>query len=397
MNSGARQSLGDLKHQWDAIVVGAGPAGSLMARQLAQRGRQVLLVEKKRFPRAKVCGACVNARALSALESAGLGDLTERLGGEPLSELEILADARRARVRLPPSVAVGRTEFDQALALEAVAAGATFRDGVVAKVGPVGSTCETSEVVLIHGDELPTLFSARVVIAADGLQHSCLAHDAAFASEVVTGSLMGLGTTIPADDYGLGAGLVRMVVGKNGYVGMVRLAGDRLNIAAAVATEGLREAAGPLSLVRDILHQSRVEAPNGLEVAEWQGTGALTRTTRQVAAPRLFLLGDATGYVEPFTGEGIAWALCSALRAVPLAEACIAGTATPEQLAHDWHGVHELEVRRRQAWCHRLAWVLRSPWRCRMAIVLAAAFPWLAERVAGQVNQGFVSDQLEVP
>ena len=396
MISRANESLIDLQRQWDAIVVGAGPAGALVARQLAQRGRQVLLVEKKRFPRAKVCGACINARALSALECAGLGDLTKCLGGEPLSEVEIFADARRARVRLPRSVAVGRAEFDQALAREAVATGATFRDGVVAKVGPLNLTGETREVVLTHGDELPTTFNARVVLAADGLPHSCLAHNAAFASEVVPGSLLGLGTTIPADDYTLETGVVRMVIGSTGYVGIVRLAGDRLNIAAAVETGSLRKAADPAGLVRDILQQSDVRVPQDLDAAEWQGTGALTRTTRNVAAPRLFLLGDATGYVEPFTGEGIAWALCSALRAAPLAEACLAATATPERLARDWHVVHELEVRRRQAWCHRLAWVLRSPWRRRLALVFAASLPWLAERVARQVNQRFVPDQLEV-
>ncbi len=58
---------------WDAVVVGAGPAGALAAHQLAVGGARVLLVEKKRFPRWKVCGACLNGQALAVLDSTGLG------------------------------------------------------------------------------------------------------------------------------------------------------------------------------------------------------------------------------------------------------------------------------------------------------------------------------------
>lgn len=70
---------------WDVIVVGAGPAGALAARQLATQQLKVLLVEKQAFPRWKVCGSCLNGHALKSLESAGLGDLPAQLGASSLS------------------------------------------------------------------------------------------------------------------------------------------------------------------------------------------------------------------------------------------------------------------------------------------------------------------------
>ena len=57
-------------HTWDAVVVGAGPAGSMAALGLARAGAAVLLVDRATFPRPKVCGCCLNGAALAALRSA---------------------------------------------------------------------------------------------------------------------------------------------------------------------------------------------------------------------------------------------------------------------------------------------------------------------------------------
>src|SRR5262249_1926756 len=74
---------------WDVLVVGAGPAGTMAARELAQRGAAVLLVDRAAFPRWKVCGCCLNHRALSTLEAAGLGEMVRRCGAVPLDDVQI--------------------------------------------------------------------------------------------------------------------------------------------------------------------------------------------------------------------------------------------------------------------------------------------------------------------
>ena len=72
---------------WDVAVVGAGPSGAMVARELSRKGCTVLLLERQPFPRFKVCGACLNGAAQGALTSAGLGGLVARAGAPPLTEV----------------------------------------------------------------------------------------------------------------------------------------------------------------------------------------------------------------------------------------------------------------------------------------------------------------------
>ena len=122
---------------WDGIVIGAGPAGAMAARQLALAGRRVLLVEKKHFPRWKICGACLNGQALAALRSAGLGSLVTRLGGIGLDEFHVGFRGRTARLAMPEGVALSRSRLDAALVEAAIAAGARFLDETHAVVGEI--------------------------------------------------------------------------------------------------------------------------------------------------------------------------------------------------------------------------------------------------------------------
>ena len=96
---------------WDAAVVGAGPAGAMAARELARRGAAVLLVDRARFPRYKVCGGCLNPRAVRVLQRAGLGELVGRLGAVPLTTLRLAARGAHADIPLPPGAGLSREGF----------------------------------------------------------------------------------------------------------------------------------------------------------------------------------------------------------------------------------------------------------------------------------------------
>jgi flavin-dependent dehydrogenase len=116
----------------------------------------------------------------------------------------------------------------------------------------------------------------------------------------------------------------------------------------------------------------------------WSGTPALTEHPANVFGRRVFLLGDAAGYVEPFTGEGIAWALESAVAIGPLAHE--AAAAWRDALGAEWGHAHRRLIRHRQWLCSGLAWVLRRPGLVRSAMRLVSSVPSIADRLVGLLN-----------
>ncbi|MBC7772886.1 MAG: FAD-dependent monooxygenase, partial [Pyrinomonadaceae bacterium] len=97
----ATMGVSGASRRWDAIVIGAGCAGSVIARELSLAGRSVLLVDKAVFPRAKVCGCCLNAAALALLSRIGLGDLASSLGAAPLLSVSLAAGRAAATLAIP--------------------------------------------------------------------------------------------------------------------------------------------------------------------------------------------------------------------------------------------------------------------------------------------------------
>src|SRR5262249_47965937 len=152
---------------WDAVVVGAGPAGSLAARQLARAGLGVLLVDRASFPRWKVCGCCLSAGALATLRAVGLGDLARERGGVPLGRVRVAAGARSSLLPLPGGMALSREAFDTALVEASLAAGASFLPRTQARALPAGDPA--TRPLLLSQDGGAAVVSARVLLAADGL------------------------------------------------------------------------------------------------------------------------------------------------------------------------------------------------------------------------------------
>src|SRR5262245_43587218 len=172
---------------WDAIVVGAGPAGALAARQLALAGVGVLLVDRASFPRWKVCGCCLSVAALETLRSVGLGGLVKRCGGVPLARVCLGVAGRSALLQLPGGRSLSREAFDAALVESALSAGVSFLPLTQARapLTPNPSPPRGEEkvrggalrrLVLRHGDR-ETIATTRLLLAADGLNGGVLARE----------------------------------------------------------------------------------------------------------------------------------------------------------------------------------------------------------------------------
>ena len=360
---------------WDVAVVGAGPAGALVALELSRRGCAVVLLERHACPRFKVCGACLNRATQGALAHVGLGGLVARAGAPPLTEVRMTGWGRSASVTLHGSVALSREALDQALVRAAVDEGVVFVDRASASLGPM---CDGGRTLEVRGAGEEQRVRARVVVSATGLQglRSSATNGSAPVATVRTDSRIGVGAVLEGGGSDYGPGAVHMVVGPAGYVGLVRQEDHRLNTAAAFDAEWVRRHGSPEQAVRAHLECAGMpRLPEGIHRG-WKGTPPLTRRLSSLGEERLFLVGDAAGYVEPFTGEGMAWALWGALALAPLVHAGV--TRWDEALVRRWEQVHGRRVRRGQRICRGVAWGLRRPWMARAALRVFGAVPGLA-------------------
>lgn len=349
----------------DAVVIGAGPAGAVTARELARRGRSVLLVDKAHFPRPKVCGCCVNGAAVRTLQRLGLDSaLTD---GVSLTDVRIAAGRRSARVTLPTGVALSREVFDLALVREAVKAGVEFRDGLSAKFD--------NGVVCLNDQPTP----ARVVIVASGLVGSDSAPE--------PGSRIGAGASVPASAAPafFGPGTIFMATARGGYVGCVRVEDDRLDVAAAFDAAFVKEQGGPGTAAETVLDEVGWPRIAGLAELPWKGTPALTRRARALGGERWFAVGDAAGYVEPFTGEGMAWAVMSAAALAPIAARAV--RERDDSLVREWEQAHRRLIGVRQRTCRAVSRVLRSPALTALAVRALSVLPILARPVVRSLNR----------
>ena len=314
--------------RWDAVVVGAGPAGATTALLLARAGASVLLLDRARFPRDKAC---------SEYLSPATTEVLERLDGDVLAAVEAAAHAKLhgmkvvapngaamcGRFRAGPrsySFALPRTAFDTILVAAAARAGAHVREATTVENlrwerGAVAGVTARS------GNGQRVTCNARIVVGADGLRsvvarrlgliRSSPPRRVAFAAHV-------------ADVAGID-GVGELHVSERGYVGLGPVGGGVTTVALVVPLATVRKErrdfrddffaeldrfpglAGrfdPRRLVRDVL-----------------ATGPFAQWSRTAAAPGggALLVGDAADFFDPFTGQGI----YSAMRGAELAAACL--------------------------------------------------------------------------
>jgi geranylgeranyl reductase family protein len=158
---------------YDVLVIGAGPAGASAAYWLAQRGRRVLAVEKKRFPREKTCGDGLTPRAVRQLHDLGLAERLE--GSQRFDGLRSIGHGVTLELAWPehpdfPSYGyvVRRRELDEMVVERAVKAGATVRHGAEAVAPVLENGLLAGAAVSQDGSSSPEPIRARYVIVADG-------------------------------------------------------------------------------------------------------------------------------------------------------------------------------------------------------------------------------------
>jgi len=435
---------------WDVIVVGAGPAGAAAAIHLAHVGLDVLIVDRESLPRGKLCGSCLSIAAVrevrrlfdSGRPSAGTtsGDeFLERLGAVPLECVRLAAGGTTARIdmprqpagRIPGGMVLSRDRLDAAVLGLAIDSGRCRflpRMNCVRIVEHDGDAAPDARVVVRLTDDAGVGHDVRcrLAVVATGLADhvrimSGQAGEAAprgsrssrAGRRVRPSSRVGVGTVLPAGlepcshpaVVRLPPGELVMAVGRAGYCGIVRLEDGRLDLAAAVdrtsltRTDDRSRTSAPATVVTGILGEAfgltgraRTELSAILASAAWRATPPLSHTTPLVAGTTggVLRVGDAAGYVEPFTGEGIGWALASgrllaaAVTTPPVGDAP-AMLLPPGIAVARYTKAHARHFGPRHARCGRVARGLRMPVVVRTAVRAAGLAPWAARHVATAV------------
>jgi len=353
---------------YDVTVLGAGPAGSIAAYQAARQRLSVLLVERSRFPREKACGGCLHGRAVELLGKMELGSVLDEIGALGLDRVSIHAPGREASLGLSCSVSVSRRLLDAALVRRAEKAGVTFVDRTSGRLAEAEAAWRV--VDLEHSERIERIRS-RLVLVADGLAGTALRGLSEHEGHVARRSRVGFAAVLPVNDVTVPKCDITLAVGRHGYVGMVGLGDGSLDVAAALD----RDYVG-VQTVEEILDDAGLPLPQGLRQARWRGTPELTRDRPRIAGDRFLVLGDAAGYVEPFTGEGMTWAIEGASLVSEFVQQ--AAREWHPQYASRWQRTHGRRIRRRQWVCRAVAGTLRRPTWTKLVISLLSRTPHLA-------------------
>jgi flavin-dependent dehydrogenase len=363
----------------DALVAGAGPAGATVALLLARAGLRVRVVDRARFPRAKLCGDSVNPGALAVLRRLGLERVVD--GALPIDGMIVTAGAGvrvEGRYGAAQGRSISRRDLDVRLLQAAAEAGAEVEEGVLVD-GPIvsgtGTSPEVTGVMIRTGGRTMRML-ARIVIGADG-RYSRLARP------------LGLLRTAAPQRWAVGAyfeqvtGLSscgEMHVREGHYIGVAPVPGLLANACVVTADRGALR--NPSALLDLALRRDPLLAPRfgrARLVAPPVCLGPLAAESTAAGVCGLLLAGDAAGFIDPMTGDGLHFAFRGAeLAAAAAVHALATGAADAHlQLA----AARRREFAAKWRFNRTLRALVASPRTVRAAAMGAAVAPGVLRHV----------------
>jgi len=363
---------------FDVAIAGAGPAGASAAIQLALTGARVLLIEEKKFPRAKLCGEFISPECLTHFKRLGVMDQMSAAGGAAVSET-VFYSRHGNSVAVPSewfmsgaqALGLSRSEMDHQLLQRAKNAGVV----VLEETHASRLICEGEEVrgIRVKNGDATRDYEALVTVDATGRTRALARHLdpprpnqrkhtnplVAFKAHLVSARLA--------------AGACEIYFYKRGYGGLSAVEGGVSNLCFIVAANDVRRYnSNPELVLREVVMKNSRAAYTLAEATTstpWLSV-SLERFGRRTLAPAMGLLtvGDAAAFIDPFTGSGMLMALESgqvAAEAIARNLSQLRRGSGFESLATNY----EAEYQRRFASRLRVSGLLRR----------AAFFPNLAE------------------
>lgn len=330
--------------EYDAIIVGAGPAGSTAAADLALRGHKVALFDRQAFPREKTCGDGIPPGTIGALNELGMGEKIRAAGFYPIHAIRIGSPSGRVwetqfKAKRPGAqfYVAPRERFDTLIYERAVEAGAEFIRADVR-----GPLFDDDRVVGVRAavDGREAAYRSRVVIAADGATsvigralHPQFKGPAKHRAVAVRAYVDGIELLPHRVEFYFDKRFIP------GYAWVFPMGGRRANVGVFVSVDALRRKKVALKeLLREFLDfpaiKMRLDSNHSIERAgAWQLGFGTNRPVRRAFNGAL-LAGDAGSLVDPLTGEGIHNAVYSArIAAGVVSEALRNGDVSPRALS----------------------------------------------------------------
>jgi len=386
--------------RFDAIVVGGGPAGSLTALLLVRLGWRVALIERRERYRSKTCGHCLNPRINALLRRHGLfHDITQLACGytqqvrvhvperAPVTMRHVASHGTGDRHE--PGLLLNRALLDQFLIDQAQAEGVFIHQPARAIKYDRQHTSITIQINTT--DERETRQLQAPLVIGDGLR-SCVARNTGLADHAVIGRCFGFSFHVTdGQSTALSKQTMEMFITPGGYLGVVHQRNKTLHVGGLIPNRKTTAAQrNPFEYVQQVATMFDVLRNTPLrDVAQGScdafcAVGPMPWRPRHVANAHVALVGDAAGYVEPFTGEGMAWAMESAELFVRTVKDRKPGTwnaATARAYEHRWRR----RIGARQRYCNLVAAALRRPCLLRTVFRANGACEWLARPIVKQV------------
>ncbi len=324
---------------FDVLVIGAGPCGAVAATVLARAGARVCLVDRARFPRPKLCGDTLNPGALAVLRRLGMAACIDA-AALPLEGMRVTGDGVTVEARYPDGrrgASLPREQMDHALVQAAVAAGAELREAVTARAPVLRDTAHGRTVAgILCTDESGARFEllAPVTIAADG-RRSTLAFALGLARHPSTPRRWAIGACA-AGVHGLSA-FGEMHIRAGHYIGIAPLPSGLANVCvvrpAAGGDPALQRPQEALAdaVASDPMLRERAADARWLRSPMVLGPLAVDRVADADVPDGLLLAGDAAGFIDPMTGDGLRFAVRGGE---------LAAMSALRALEHGWTGVH---------------------------------------------------------
>jgi flavin-dependent dehydrogenase len=306
-----------MKMRYDAIIIGAGPAGTAAAITLGERGRRVLLLEKSRFPREKLCGEFLTPECRPLFARLGVEERLLEAGASLINQFTIYSPEGE-RVEIPmrwmaagEAIGISRGRMDRILMDRALECGVEVREEFA--VGPnLRQVNEDWQIDGQQGAGPVETFQARVIVDASGRNGAFSRRISQNVSRLNGARVFGCKVhlrRIPEME-----GLGELYFFNDGYGGLSDIEGWRSNLCFLTTERTLIEARGDREKLLDLTVRANPAARRRLSAAvidgEWHGTGPITYG-RQETMPGVLAIGDSRAFIDPFTGSGMLLALAS--------------------------------------------------------------------------------------